>query len=182
MNIVELMKDNWFNIVLGFSILFIIIYGIYRVATGQQGTWSSNYTYVPPSEPINDIKNVNQPKESKGEKECRYVLESIFNKPFNKYRPDFLNNPVTGGEHNLELDCYNPQMKLAVEYNGVQHEKFVPYFHKNKEAFLNQKYRDLLKKKLCEENGINLITVPHTVKHDNIKIYLMKKLQSFGYI
>ena len=71
------------------------------------------------------------PQESKGEKECRKVLENLFNKPFSKSRPDFLRNPVTGGNFNLELDCYNQELSLAVEYNGIQHYKYVPYFHRN---------------------------------------------------
>ncbi len=35
---------------------------------------------------------------------------------------------------NLEIDCYSPKLKLGVEYNGAQHYKFIPHFHKNKEA------------------------------------------------
>jgi hypothetical protein len=184
MNILGFVKNNLFNVILGFCVVFILLFGLYNVLSGKRGSWSSCYTYVPPRSLLSSDMNFDkkQPKESKGEKECRYVLESVFNRTFNKYRPNFLNNPVTGGEHNLELDCYNPELKLAVEYNGIQHEKFIPYFHKNKEAFLNQKYRDLLKKKLCEENGIVLITVPHTVKNENIRNYLLKKLQGYGYI
>ena len=60
-------------------------------------------------------------------------------------------------------------MKLGCEYNGRQHYKFTPFFHKNYEAFDNQKYRDYIKKDLCEKNGIRLIIVPYSVKKKILK-------------
>jgi hypothetical protein len=117
----------------------------------------------------------NDEGDSAGERECRRVLQELFNQPFNRARPNFLRNPINK-KFNLELDCYNENYNLAVEYNGAQHYKFIPYFHKNREAFLNQKYRDELKKRLCNENNVMLIEVPHTVKIKDIKKYLMKKL------
>lgn len=115
-------------------------------------------------------------KESKGEIECRRALEKILKKPFTKARPDFLRNEVTGGVYNMELDCYNSDLKIAVEYHGQQHYKFVPYFHKNRDRFMHQRYRDVLKRKLCEENGITLIEVPYTVNVNDIESFLRKKL------
>lgn len=145
---------------------------IFRI--GKKGTWASNFIYKqnfssPTRKP---------PQESKGEFECRKVLQEIFNKPFPKYRPDFLRNPVTSDSspYNLELDCYNPELKLAVEYNGIQHYKYIPYFHKTKDAFQNQKYRDYMKRDMCEKNGITLIEVPYTVKVPEIRSYLINKL------
>jgi len=73
--------------------------------------------------------------DSKGETECRRVLQKIFQRPFLKARPDFLNNPVTGNQFNLELDCYDHSLKLAVEYNGQQHYQYNKFFHRNKEHF-----------------------------------------------
>jgi len=122
------------------------------------------------------------PKESKGESECRYVLEKIFRKPFKSSRPDFLRNPVTGGRFNLELDCYNPELNLALEYNGIQHYKFIPYFHRNHEHFINQKYRDDLKRRLCKDNGITLIEVPYTVKLHDIASFLQKECKLNGFL
>lgn len=122
----------------------------------------------------------NYPK-SAGEAECQRVLMDIYNTDFNSHRPAFLNNPVTSTEkasYNLELDCYNPALKLAVEYNGRQHYEHVPFFHKNKEAFYNQKYRDELKRIMCNRAGVTLIEVPYTVSVPNIRNYLIKALQN----
>jgi len=92
-----------------------------------------------------------------------------------------LRNQITGGSYNLELDCFNSELKLAVEYNGIQHYKFVPYFHRNKEHFQNQQYRDYMKENLCRDNNINLISVPYTVKLPDIKYHLVSELKKIGY-
>lgn len=116
-------------------------------------------------------------KESKLEKATREALFKIFGKPFNKIRPNFLNNPVTGGKNNLEIDCYNEELRLGVEVQGQQHYKYTPYFHKNYEAFMNQKYRDELKRRMCKDNGITLIEVPYSVKVDNIEDFLRSEIK-----
>lgn len=176
----SLWNDSGFEIVLGLCISFILIFALYRRLTGKKGTWSKQKYYLS-SLPV-DKNNSRNPKstpphESKGESECRRVMQYLFKKQFTNSRPDFLRNPVTGGNFNLELDCYDPELKIAVEYNGIQHYKYIPYFHKNKEAFLNQKYRDTLKERMCKDHGVILITVPHTIKIENIKNFIEKELR-----
>lgn len=122
-------------------------------------------------------------KESKGEAEARKVLREYFNRPdgFKNTRPEFLSNAVTGGTRNLEIDCFEPDLRLGVEFNGRQHYEFIPFFHKNKEAFYNQKYRDELKRRMCRDNGVFLIEIPYTVKPEDIKKYLISRLKAAGY-
>jgi hypothetical protein len=179
-NTFEKCKKIWnshgFLILFILSIVVILLMSLFRL--NKKGTWSNSYMY--------DKGGVQQrrngpPKESKGEIECRRVLKKLFNRPFNKCRPDFLRNPVTGGNFNLELDCFDDQLNLAVEYNGIQHYKYIPYFHKNKEAFLNQKYRDDMKRRICKDNKITLIEVPNTVNINDIENYLISKLKIAGY-
>ena len=105
----------------------------------------------------------------------------IFRQPFPSKRPDFLRNPVTGGNRNLELDCFNENIRLAVEYNGKQHYEYIPYFHRTKDAFYNQVYRDEMKRRACSDNGITLITVPYTVPVSEIEKFLVQQLDSLGY-
>jgi hypothetical protein len=125
-----------------------------------------------------DIKG-QESKESKGERASRAAAERIFGKPFVKVRPDFLRNEVTN--HNLELDVYNEDLKLAIEYSGRQHYEFVPFFYKNYEAFLNQKYRDEMKKNKCKEQGIQLIEIPYTVKLEDIESFIRIESKKMGY-
>ena len=113
-------------------------------------------------------------KSSKGEKICKQVIEEICNKPFYTVRPDFLKNPET--KRNLEIDCYNDECRLGVEYSGAQHFVYPNGFHKTKEEFNNQIRRDMFKVEQCDRNGIYLITVPYTVPHDKIREYIIERL------
>lgn len=200
--------NNWgFEIILVLSILTILVLAVFRL--GKDGTYTDYMKRRPPSfghereyAPYglqsNPTSRRGPPTESKGERECRRVMESLFVKPFSKSRPDFLRNPVTSGDdqgiirgeaphgpaergNNLEIDCFNAELRLGVEYNGIQHYKYKPFFHKNFEAFRNQQYRDEMKRSLCKENGIKLIEVPYTVKHEDIAVFIAKALDQLGY-
>jgi len=107
---------------------------------------------------------------NKSENKCRSIIENIYKQPFPSIRPDFLRNPVTG--KNLELDMYNENMKLAFEYNGVQHYKYTPFFHRNYNDFLKQKLYDKYKKSVCKRLGITLITIPYTVKYKDLNKWI----------
>jgi len=176
MTIMQFFKKYYFEILLIVSILLILFMYIFR--KNKKGTWAKSYFMLPRNYQNREKSSF----KSKGEIECKRVVEKLFSKRFIKVRPDILRNPVTGGIKNLELDCYNDEMKLAIEYNGQQHYKYIPYFHKNNEAFLNQKYRDFMKKTLCEKHGITLIEVPYTISIEDIENYLIQQLKQKGYI
>ena len=80
------------------------------------------------------------------EEQCREIFEDIFGVEFVSIRPDWLKNPET--KRNLELDGYNPNIKTAIgtgvafEYNGSQHSYFNPHFHKSHGHFISQVRRD----------------------------------------
>lgn len=174
--------DNWYlyALIYGcFGILILVL--IHRKLTKQKGRWNStlNFNNIYMYKPQVSSTTTTTTKESKGEIECRKYLETIFQAPFPKARPNFLKNPITG--NNLEIDCFNPDLKLGVEYNGQQHYKYTSFFHRNVDASINQKYRDELKRRMCQENGINLIEVPYTIKLNDIGNYLQFKLKQLGY-
>lgn len=182
----EKTKYSAFELMVGASLIFLSCFVLYRLITGKSkegGTWTEKkyYELLPTATTRISKKNISpEPKNmSKGEAECKRVLEKLFSKPFDKARPNFLSNPVTGG-NNLELDCYNEELQIAVEYNGVQHYKFSPYFHKNKDQFYTQKYRDEMKTRICKEKNITLVEVPYNVKIENIENYLVEKLRESG--
>jgi hypothetical protein len=104
----------------------------------------------------------NVPKTSKGEEIVAEVFADIMQREVQRnIRPNFLRNPESGKA--LELDCYDEEYKIAVEYNGIQHYKYPSAFHKSEQQFYDQLYRDRLKKKLCEEEGVYLIPIPYWV-------------------
>lgn len=175
--LMQMWEDYGFEVLVVLSLVVIVIVCILRI--GKKGTWSSGYSLLLPKRG-SKMRFPSSPQDSKGEVECRRVLRQIFNRPFDKIRPDFLQNAVTG--NNLEIDCFCPELRLGVEYNGVQHYKYVPYFHKTRDAFRNQQYRDYMKRDLCRKNGINLIEVPHTVSITEIGPYLVRELNRLGYL
>lgn len=107
---------------------------------------------------------------SRPEELCRKTLEEHFGVDFPSCRPDFLKNPETG--RNLELDCYNKDLKIALEYNGIQHYVYPNYTGQTYEEFVSQVRRDIFKIDRCDQNGIYVITVPYNVPDYKIKMYI----------
>lgn len=110
-------------------------------------------------------------QDSKGERKCREVMEKLYHRSFPKTRPQFLRNPETG--YLLELDCYNEELALAVEYNGSQHYIWPNYTNQKYDNFIKQRRRDRLKVDLCDLNGVYLITVPYNVPIEDIEDYII---------
>ena len=82
----------------------------------------------------------------------------------------------------LFLDFYLPKYNIAIECQGIQHFKPVDFAGKgnawSNELFLKNLKRDLLKKSLCEKNGVNLIyyTNEKILKENSIEKNIFKKL------
>ena len=57
----------------------------------------------------------------KTEKYIKFIVELLLNKKCVKIRPKWLEN--------LELDIYCEELKLAFEYNGIQHYKIIEHFN-----------------------------------------------------
>lgn len=96
-------------------------------------------------------------KRSKGEQKCLEAAEKIFGTDFKTIRPNWLKNPKTG--KNLEIDVYSDKLGIGIEYQGYQHTEFPNKFHKTKKEFLDQVERDKFKLDKCNELGIYLILV-----------------------
>lgn len=81
-------------------------------------------------------------------------------------RPDFL--------HGLELDFYIPKLCLAFEFQGEQHYAVDGKFIKSYAGLKKRLFYDISKRKLCKENGINLVTIgAKYLKTKNFRSYLM---------
>lgn len=112
---------------------------------------------------------------SKGQQKCADILGKIFpGYVFKTCRPNFLRNPKSG--RNLELDLYCEKLNLAIEYNGQQHYKHTELFHRRYLDFTKQQDRDKLKKQLCQKHGVKLIVVPYWEK--DVEKFLKTKLQT----
>ena len=100
-----------------------------------------------------------------------YILEDYI---FKKVRPSWLKNKEG---NKLELDMYCEDIKLAFEYNGEQHYKFIEHFHRTEENFKKRQEDDKIKVELCKANNIKLIVIPYTVKHEDFYDFVLKQLK-----
>ena len=71
----------------------------------------------------------------------------------------------SGRQH---LDVYVPELRLAFEYQGLQHDEPVDYFG-GQEAFEYQQRRDRKKLNLCKRHGIRIIYVREGYDIDSLK-------------
>lgn len=171
----------------GLSVVLILILYVFNWYTDAQGSYNT-VRAVPDSSTSrstssDDLTIPFQPhtaNDSRLELQSKFILEEVFQRPFYKIRPNFLRNDVTG--YNLEIDLYNDDLKLAVEVQGDQHYKFNKFFHRNKEHFLNQRYRDEMKKIKCKQQGICMIEVPYRVGEKKLRSYIMEQLRHEGFL
>lgn len=80
----------------------------------------------------------------KNQKELRLFIEKITNKKFTSTRKIF--------KDGKELDMYNSELKIAIEYCGL-------YWHTEDSPTPRDKNYHYTKYKLCKEKGIRLITI-----------------------
>ncbi len=119
---------------------------------------------------------------------CKHALETYFDKPFNKIRPDWLRNPKTNRK--LELDLYNPDVTvylkgieykgLAVEYQGITHYQWPNWVNQTRQGFLDARERDRVKRAICKKRRLLLVEVPYNIPNEKIGLYLFNYLDELG--
>jgi len=115
----------------------------------------------------------------RSEKLVRKAFKTLFEEPFPKRRPRCLKG--------LELDGYNKDYQLAFEFNGEQHYQYIPFFHRNGISdFLEQHFRDIIKRQLCKENNITLITIDgrkyNCYNKLELEEHIFEKLQELHFV
>lgn len=100
---------------------------------------------------------------------CENIIISLLQKHFGlRQDKDFIYGyiiPDLKYKNNLHFDFWLPQIKIAIEYDGEQHYKSVPFWGGKAALALRQK-RDKLKDKYCKDNHITLIRIPYTISTD----------------
>lgn len=173
------------------GLIFVIILCIYvfiKYDKGGTKLHKSTGLFFTPKKFHNAVtdefyKNMMKPPKKKreygkSENTCRKIFEAIFDKEFPSIRPDFLKNPVSG--QNLELDGYCEELKLAFEYDGAQHNKYTPHFHKDRHDFDYQVSKDKYKSQKCKEFGIDLIRIPHYIPPHHFEDYIRSELKKIN--
>lgn len=87
----------------------------------------------------------------------KLCLQQLF--PGMDVMEDFYHSVLATGTKGkgLELDVFLPDLRLAVEFNGEHHYEELPFFAPLEVTQL----RDSEKRRLCEQAGIRLVTVPY---------------------
>lgn len=95
--------------------------------------------------------------DSKSRSKFQFKVKN-FLKPYWENHVVFEEFPVVGTR--LSLDFYNANKKIAIEVQGGQHTRYVPYFHGgHKVNYLSQLQRDNDKFKFCDINDIKLVEI-----------------------
>ncbi len=89
---------------------------------------------------------------SKGEETLGNLLHELF--PLSGIFHEF-----TCPSTRLRLDFFLPSLFLAFEFDGNQHEKFTPHFHKDRIGYAQSQTNDASKEQWCELNNITLVRV-----------------------
>lgn len=111
-------------------------------------------------------------KKSKGEEK----IEQYLNSKSIEYIPQkkFI-DLVSDKDKLLPYDFYLVNKNIIIEFDGKQHDEYIPYFHKTKKAFEESVKRDKLKDKYAKDNRIKLIRIKE-FDYENIESILDNEL------
>lgn len=73
-------------------------------------------------------------------------------------------------------DFYLPDQHICIEFDGIQHFKYVPSWHKSEEGFKIAQQRDKEKTEFCVNSNIKLIRIPYWDYSKLNQEYLKEKM------
>lgn len=79
------------------------------------------------------------------------LLDQYFGRlqKIDNYRPKWLEG--------LEIDRYYPEIKIGIEFQGLQHYRPVRHLQARREEFLEQVQRDTSKKNIAAKKGVQIV-------------------------
>ena len=106
-------------------------------------------------------------KRSKPHMKAREILNKQYS-GYNVYEEVKLPGTVDPSKKSaLFIDFFIERFRIAIEVNGMQHYKYIQFFHGDATGFRNSKRRDVTKEQWCELNEIELIVL----KDSEIKLW-----------
>lgn len=108
-------------------------------------------------------------KDSKGE----LLIFNILSKNGINFKQQFI---IPDQIYKFRYDFYLPDHNLLIEFHGIQHYKFIPYFHKEEDNFLLQKERDMAKKWLAKELNYKLLEFNYKQLNDDFENIFLNSL------
>ena len=101
------------------------------------------------------------------------MFEHLFGCKFDKIKPTWL---INDAGNKMELDGYNDGLKIAFEYQGIQHYRFNARFHQDT-SLKKRMEDDSLKKRLCKKHNIVLIEIPYTVNYEELFNFILAQCE-----
>ncbi len=123
------------------------------------------------------IKDLSKFPRSKSEASVIAFLEQTTGREFPTAYPDWL---IWRGAH-LELDGYNEELHLALEFSGPFHTKWTPKDEPYVKYF-ERVVRDVVKRRLCAKHGVKLIVVDCSLPRAHWHNYVLSRLHDVGYL
>ena len=99
----------------------------------------------------------------------RFLNENNIQFSFRKTYPDLRDVDP------LSYDFYIPFLELLIEYNGIQHYKWVPFFQPTIEHFHKQQIHDKMKLDYANKNGIKFEIIHYKENVENRMKEILKK-------
>jgi hypothetical protein len=121
------------------------------------------------------VKNLKSHPRTKSDAAVISYFEEITGHSFPTVLPDWL---VWNGKK-LELDGYNEELNMAVEFSGPLHTKWFPQ-KENYKKYYNRLLNDAAKNKICKRRGINLITIDMSLPLHHWRTYILSRLYDVG--
>ncbi len=113
--------------------------------------------------------------QSLSEKLFRIIMEKVFNCSFSSCWPLWMKSDKM---RPLQIDGYNEELKIGFEYEGKQHFKFVPYFHKIIEKFERLQFLDNYKKNVLKSRNIFMLYPTYKLKKENYLSFIHNKVKN----
>lgn len=164
--------DVWLIIIIAMIVILVVIcpaWAYKKLMRAYSG--AHDYIGAGSRNPIAVLKDLTKFPRSRSEAGVISVLESILHckcptvyLPWLKYEG-----------HQLELDGYCEEKKVALEYSGPQHTVWIPS-NESYQEYYGRLARDAAKVRLCAENGVTLIVLDYTVPKRHWRDYVLSRL------
>ena len=69
-------------------------------------------------------------------------------------------------ELNMRYDIFVVELGIAIEFDGIQHDKYVEFFHGSVENYFDAIKKDISKDEWSRDNGIKMIRIKTTDGYD----------------
>jgi hypothetical protein len=123
------------------------------------------------------LKNLAKSPRTRSEKAVIDIFEKITGKKFPTVYPDWLK----WKGRPMELDGYNDELKICVEFSGPLHTKFYPA-RESYAAYHERVEKDREKIRLCRENGVRLIVIDMSIPTRHLYAYINSRLADAGVV